>query len=180
MRRFKKNSGEQSGRRFRKDNREENEVKGNPTALTQSRVLDYLEERFGLDKSLFKDYSFYLGVKERLYLGPRSDQADMNGMRVATIGLMVARADENIKPTTNLLQVFGKKITKSVIPLTCPKAIRFVSGEDLILERSEIGPVIDGYVLLKYLNSPLGCGHLKDGSVKNMLPKAKRMKLKFI
>ncbi len=173
-------TGEQSGRRFRKGEREEGELKGNPTTLTQSRVLDYLEQRFGLDKSLFLEYSFYLGVKDRLYLGPRSDRADMNGMRVATVGLMVARADEHIKPTTNLLQVFGRRIAKSVIDLDKEKAGKFVSGEDIILTPSEIGLVSEGYVLLRYLGIPLGCGHLKDRAIKNMLPKAKRLKLRFI
>jgi NOL1/NOP2/fmu family ribosome biogenesis protein len=38
----------------------------------------------------------------------------------------------------------------------------------------------DGYVLLVHRDQPLGCGLLRGDSIRNMLPKAKRLELKFI
>jgi NOL1/NOP2/fmu family ribosome biogenesis protein len=141
----------------------------------QKDVLNYLELRFGLGEDVFKDHRFYLASKERLYLGPKFVPDDR---KIATLGILVARASSSIKPTTNLFQLFGDRITRNFIMLDRAQAIAFAKGEDLRMQEAQ--GASDGYVLLKYEDIPLGCGLLKSGAIKNMLPKAKRLEIRFL
>ncbi|MFH1785171.1 MAG: hypothetical protein ABH842_01965 [Candidatus Micrarchaeota archaeon] len=134
----------------------------------------YLFSRFGIERILFDNFQLYLGSKGKIYLGPKK-AVDLP--KVTTIGISIARMDNSIKPTTNMFQLFGNEISKNFIELTKEQAIDYVNGSDLILNNSGLE---DGYILLKYKNKSLGCGLLKNNSVKNMLPKAKRMKLNYL
>lgn len=138
----------------------------------QSEVLGYLERRFGLAPENFKEHRFYLASRERLYLGPKRVPDDR---RIATLGILVARASSSIKPTTNLFQLFGDRITRNFLALDAKQAAAFARGEDLQI--GDTGGATDGYVLLRYLDIPLGCGLLRGKGVKNMLPKAKRLEV---
>jgi len=145
-----------------------------PPDKLKDAVLEYLDERFGLGPELFSDFGFYLASKGRVYLGPKQS---IPKPRIVTIGLLVARVSDAIKPTTNLLQAFGRHVKKNSIPLTKEQTVSYARGEDI---RPESGDVTDGYVLLTSDGHPLGCGLLKDGTIKNMLPKAKRTELKYL
>jgi len=141
------------------------------------KIFEYLEERFGLERDLFKGYRMYLASKGRIYLGPRSFP-DMP--KIATIGLLIARVNGSVKPSTNLLQVMGHHVKKNDVELTREQAIAYANGQDIKLEPRQLSSLKDGYILLRYLSAPLGCGLLQLGGVKNMLPKAKRLALRFI
>lgn len=145
-----------------------------PPDQLKAAVLDYLEGRFGLDPELFSGSGFYLASKGRVYLGP---QQSIPKPRIVTIGLLVARVGENIKPTTNLLQAFGRHVKKNSIALSREQTLAYARGEDI---SPDAGDATEGYVLLSYEGHPLGCGLLKDGTIKNMLPKAKRTELKYL
>ena len=119
-------------------------------------VLRYLEERFGMPSSLFMDYGLYLGPRGRVFLGPKSVPVSA---KIVTIGLLVARADSTVKPTTNLLQAFGAHVLRNSVDLTEGQARSFIKGEDLLL--AEAGSATDGYILARYLGYPLGCGLLR-------------------
>lgn len=142
-----------------------------------SDVLEYLEKRFGLDRSIFAEHSFYIASKGRIYLGPKHA---IGSPRIVTLGLLIARADGSIKPTTNLLQIFGRSVTRNALNLEKGQAIAYAKGEDIKVDKTQHADVSDGYVLLKYGNHPLGCGLIKSGVIKNMLPKAKRLEIKFL
>ena len=88
---------------------------------------------------------------------------------------MVARIHGTVKPSTNLLQMFGKLAKRNFLELSREDAIRFIRGEDLDSKEGD-----DGYVILKHKGIPLGCGLLKEGHIKNMVPKAKRLDVEFI
>ncbi len=136
------------------------------------KVLDYLEERFGIPRETYDDYGIYQGQKGRVYLGPKNL---IQKPEVSSVGMLMARIDKSIKPTTNFLQLFGDRAERNIIGLSKEQAIAYIKGEDLKAEKGS-----DGYVILKYGSSVLGCGFLKGGSVLNMLPKAKRQNVKFI
>ncbi|MBU0591769.1 hypothetical protein KKF81_06825 [Candidatus Micrarchaeota archaeon] len=137
-------------------------------------ILDYFEGRFGINKSYFEGFGFYLASKGRVFLGPTS----IGNLKFVSVGLLVVRISRVIKPTTNILQIFGKYANQNIIMLTKKQAEDYVFGMDLKID--DYASVTDGYVILKYANSSLGCGFLKNNVVKNMLPKAKRLELKFI
>ncbi|MEW6748904.1 MAG: hypothetical protein AB1295_04320 [Candidatus Micrarchaeota archaeon] len=160
-----------------------------PPDKLKDAVLEYLEERFGLGPEVFKDFGFYLASKGRVYLGPRRA---IDRPKVVTVGLLIARAGDSIKPTTNLLQAFGRQVKKNEIRLSREQTLSYVRGEDIRMAGpgssaspqtvSGLGSPVsgDGYVLLTYEGYPLGCGLLKAGTIKNMLPKAKRLELKYL
>ncbi len=141
----------------------------------QRMILEYLEERFGFDPQIFSGYAFYAGAKGRVYLGPSA--LPLAGKAISS-GILIARTDPGkVKPTTNLLQLFGHHVKKNFIDLDRAKAASFVNGEDIEMRESAAD---DGYVLLRYAAMPLGCGLLKNSMVKNMIPKAKRVAVKFL
>lgn len=144
----------------------------------QKEVLEYLDSRFGLNKILFENFGLYLGTKGKIYLGPRHL---VDKLKIVTLGIMIARADNGIKPTTNLFQIFGNYVTKNYVGLNREQTITYVKGEDMNLGADvSLDNASDGYVLLKYNKIPLGCGFLKGKALRNMMPKAKRLGLKFI
>lgn len=140
-------------------------------------VTEYLETRFGLGAEDLSGYSFYLSSKGRVYLGPK---AAIDKPKIVTIGLLAARVSNAVKPSTNLLQVFGRRIQKNFIQLSRAQAVSYARGEDLALSPGQADACTQGYVLLKYGEYPLGCGQLQGRFIKTMLPKAKRLELKFL
>lgn len=146
-------------------------------AKVKGDVIHYLEARFGMPPSLVEGYSLYLGPKNRVYLGP---SAVPPGLKIVSPGLLIARADSGIKPSTNLFQLFGAHVTRNILILSKGQAVAFVRGEDLSLKGKENETVSDGYVLARYIDYNLGCGLLKNGMLKNTVPKAKRLELKLM
>jgi NOL1/NOP2/fmu family ribosome biogenesis protein len=143
----------------------------------KNNTLRYLEERFGLQGALFDGYSLYLGPKCRVYLGPAKVPP---GLRIASPGLLISRADGGIKPSTNLFQLLGNNVNKNIVSLSQANTKLFVQGSDLVVSETERGTASDGYVLVRYLDYNLGCALLKSNTLKNMVPKAKRLVLEFI
>ncbi len=140
-------------------------------------TLEYLERRFDLPATLFDDFEFYASANGRIILGPKEIDSVLNP---DAAGLLIARIGNTVKPSTNLLQAFGGNIKRNALQLGREQAARYIKGLDLDATPEEIGETTDGYVLVKHLNFPLGCGLLQAGHVKNMLPKAKRIDIKFL
>jgi NOL1/NOP2/fmu family ribosome biogenesis protein len=173
VRRSRKDFEDDHGENDRTDHRERRK-EISPEKL-KPMVLDYLDKRFGLGEDVFSGYGFYLASKGRVYLGPKRT---IDKPRVVTVGLLIARVTDTVKPTTNLLQAFGPLVKKNIVTLDREPAVRFCKGEDLMFKEQPPGAIGDGYILLTYENNPLGCGHLKGKIMKNMLPKAKRLDIK--
>lgn len=143
----------------------------------QEQVLNYFEERFGIQRQLLESFSFYSASKGRIFLGPNNL---IDKPKPVTGGILIARISLHIKPTTIFLQFFGKDVTKNVIKLNKERTVRFIKGENLDLSDNEIQDATNGYVLVTYLDFPLGCGLLKGNQVRNMIPKPKLLELAFL
>ncbi len=143
----------------------------------QSIVLNYLHERFGLHHSKFENFGFYMASKGRLYLGPKKLPV---GPEIVSVGLLIGRLHQAVKPSTNLLQLFGSQVSKNFVEFQKEQVISYAKGEDVRLIEGQMTNSSPGYVLLKYGKTSLGCGLLQVGVVKNMLPKAKRLELKYL
>ncbi len=135
-------------------------------------VLKYFEERFGIPESLFDEFGIYAGPKGRVYLGPKKLPGKPD---IVSPGLLIARAESAVKPTTNFLQLFGKHATKNIISLSKEQAVSYAKGEDLRISSEN-----DGYIIAEYSGNFLGCGMLKSGILINQIPKAKRQLVKYI
>jgi NOL1/NOP2/fmu family ribosome biogenesis protein len=143
----------------------------------QEKVLNYFEYRFGIPRQLFEDFSFYSASKGRVYIGPKNL---IEKPKPVTGGILVARISRHIKPTTNFFQFFGKNATKNMIELNKEHTISLIQGENLDLNYNEVQDASNGYVLITYLDFPIGCGLLKDNHLRNMIPRPKLLDLEFL
>ena len=135
-------------------------------------IINYCEERFGISSTIFNNYNWYIGSKNRIYIGPE----EIKRIRPESIGLCIFRLDKTPKPTTNFIQLFGKRITKNFIILNKKDTLDFCNGSDLEIE-TDIEP---GFVSIKYENISLGCGHWNGMMLKNQIPKSKFCKINFL
>ena len=140
-------------------------------------TLEYLESRFGIDSSVFSKAKFYLGSRSRLYMINESVEV---AQFAVTAGLLVARVPKFVKPSTNFLQAYENSITRSKVQIDRIQAQEYISGKDLILESDAKETPLNGYVAVFYDTYCLGCGFLKNGAVKNVLPKEKHLNLKYL
>ena len=139
-----------------------------------SRVLEYFSKRFGISSVVFAPWVFYSGPRGRVFLGPPSTLAT----EIAdSCGVLIARVQKTVKPSTNFFQYFGRYVTHNIITLNREQTNYFCCGEDIDLDKSKIGEVKRGFVMVTFNELPLGCGLLKDGRLENQLPKKYRMKL---
>lgn len=143
----------------------------------REQVLDYLELRFGLAKTNFDEYGFYAGPKGRVIVGPKLID---DRIEPATAGLLIARVHKSVKPTTNLLQIFGSLVKRNIITLSRAQTLKYLQGLDIRPGAEDAIDATNGYVLLKYDQYSLGCGLYQDDQVKNMLPRAKRIQLEHL
>ena len=139
-------------------------------------ILSGLEERFGLGQSLFEHFLFFEATKGRVFITSKIPHEAL-GYYIQTLGQLFCRLDATVKPSTNMIQIFGKHATKNVLELEKTDAQKAITGFDLEIKESNCS---DGYVILKYKNFFLGCGLLKNGQVKNMIPKAKRIRVDLL
>ncbi len=94
----------------------------------------------------------------------------MRDFNIESRGLLFGRffkKQDKFKPTTNLLQVFGKHASKNVVEIDEGEKEKYIRGFDLEKEIEE------GYVILKCKKDILGCGLYRDKRIKNQIPKAK-------
>jgi len=138
-------------------------------------ILAYFEERFGIAKKEFEGFRLYADRKGRVMLGPKGIPLDDKAI---SVGMQIARVGNDMKPSTNFLQLFGRHATKNSISLTKEQTHAYLMGEDV--QPSGKVDATDGYVLLKYLDYPLACGLLKNKTIKNVLPKPRRMDAKHL
>jgi len=143
----------------------------------QEKILIYFEERFGIQRQLFEDFRFYSASKGRIYIGPKNL---IEKPKPVTGGILIARISRDIKPTTIFLQLFGKNATKNKIRLNKEHTIRFIQGENLDLTNNKVQDASNGYVLITYLDFPVGCGLLKGHHIRNVIPRPKLLDLEFL
>ncbi len=146
------------------------------TDFTREDVLNYLLDRFGIEKATLGNFSMFSTEKGKIFLGPKHILCSEFAV---SIGLLCFRSDYAIKPTTNLLQIIGKNAKRNLVDLTKEQTQNYLCGNDLVLSLSQLSNCTDGYILLKYDGFSLGCGLLKKDQLKNTLPKAKRLDIKF-
>jgi NOL1/NOP2/fmu family ribosome biogenesis protein len=131
-----------------------------------------MEERFGIPKKIFSDYSLILKGEKIWIVSKSITEKDLSGFKVEGIGLLFARyfnRQKKFKPTTNTLQVFGKYATKNIVELNEEEKNQYIKGYNLKKELS----LEEGYVIIKSGKSILGCGLYREGEIKNQIPKAR-------
>jgi len=138
----------------------------------KTQIFDYCKERFDISKKIFDNYNWYLGSKNRIFIGPDK----IERINPESIGICVFRLNKTPKPTTNFLQLFGNQIYKNVIELNKKQTTDYCNGLNLEPE-TDVKP---GFVIVKYKKNTLGCGHWNGNLLKNQIPKSRFCKINYL
>jgi NOL1/NOP2/fmu family ribosome biogenesis protein len=148
------------------------------TGRGRRKVLDYLEERFGIDKNIFNDYVFVKKGKKIWITNNDVVSRKYKDIPIESIGMVFIRLQKNgMKITTSTAQIFGKHAKKNVIQLSKTQAHDVLQGFNLqnIQTNAE-----DGYVIMKYSDYVLGIGLKRGSFIMNMIPKARIIRIESI
>ena len=140
------------------------------TEKQRKELESYFEEHFGISPSVFDGWSWYEGDKGRIFLGP----AGVPAVRIAGIGLPACRIGRTIKPSAAILQLLGSHISENALSLTTNDARHYINGESLTVRANE------GVAAVFYRSVCLGSGTVRQGMLKPLLPKARRMHVELL
>jgi NOL1/NOP2/fmu family ribosome biogenesis protein len=131
-------------------------------------VLDYFEQRFGINRSVFHEYQWW---KDAHGYGVISGSVHLDGMasmKANKVGMVVLhRIKQYLKPTTSAVQTFGHKAEKNVLEVG-----RSVLRDLLTNRTMDMTCASDeGYVILRHEGIILGCGLALKDRLMHQLPR---------
>ncbi len=142
---------------------------------TRREILDWWEERFGIEPATFEGYSFWEKGKGKVWIL----RGDLDTpVRIEALGMTFLRTRQrHWKPTTNAVQRFGRQATKNVIELDDEQAKRFVRGDDQELDWGGDW----GYLVVSHGIAggpePLGVGLYLHDELQSLVPKGRQRDL---
>jgi NOL1/NOP2/fmu family ribosome biogenesis protein len=146
---------------------------------SRQEVLDWFEERFGIDPDVLEGYSFWEKGAGKVWIfnGEASDPS-----RVEAIGMTLLRTrQEHWKPTSRAATRFGRHATRNVVELDPEQAARFAAGEDQALPEWE-GDW--GYLIATHEiageAAPIGVGLYLHDELRSVVPKGSRADLPVV
>ncbi len=133
------------------------------------RILAYMEERFGIPPAVFEDYLVFRRKNTWRMLKKSKHMDKAAQLKVEAAGIKAFHRIRNfIKPTTRLIQMFGRHAVKSRITLTKHALDSLVRGERLPVEAH----TENGYIILFFRGHALGLGLLVNGALQSQIPKS--------
>jgi NOL1/NOP2/fmu family ribosome biogenesis protein len=130
--------------------------------------LSFLEDRFGIVKAVFDDFLLLKKNKSWWLLRQSKDIRQASLLKVSTVGLKAFQIiGQYIKPTTRLIQIFGRHAKRAVFEVQPEDIKKMAMGmqfhTNVVLD--------DGYVILSFMGVIIGLGLLIDGSVSSQMPR---------
>lgn len=150
----------------------ERTVSGRPT---RDAVLEWWDDRFGVPREAFAEYTFWEKGSGKLWAFAGSVPSPIS---IEALGITFLRVrQEHWKPTTDAVQRFGSHATKNVIDLDDPQARAFVAGEDQALPWDGDW----GYLIVTHdiadESEPLGVGLYVYDELRSQIPKGRRREI---
>jgi NOL1/NOP2/fmu family ribosome biogenesis protein len=142
---------------------------------TRAEVLEWWEERFGVDPDVFEAYTFWErgGGKVWALRGDEPTPVDIEGLGIT----FLRTRQEHWKPTLSAVQRFGHHATENVIHLSREQATEFLAGRDQELDWDGDW----GYLVVTDdvagEPDPLGVGLYVYGELRSQVPKGRRREL---
>jgi NOL1/NOP2/fmu family ribosome biogenesis protein len=131
-------------------------------------LLSYLEERFGILKSLFDEYLFFKKSKSWWILKYSPLVTSISHLKVWRVGLKAFQeVGRFVKPTTRMIQIFGRRADRALMDISENDLKKLAAGEFIPADM----PVDNGYIILAMEGGVLGLGLLIDGFVRSQIPK---------
>jgi NOL1/NOP2/fmu family ribosome biogenesis protein len=130
-------------------------------------LLAYMDERFGIPVSHFDEYLLFKGRQSWSLLRKHPAVTDAVGLKVMRAGLKAFRkVGAFMKPTTRMVQLFGRGAVRARIELDEDALARLMAGERL---KSELG-IDNGYVILSLEGDRiLGLGLYINGETRSQI-----------
>jgi NOL1/NOP2/fmu family ribosome biogenesis protein len=142
---------------------------------TRAEVVEWWDERFGIDPAIFEDYSFWERGSGKVWIlqGEEPTPVDIEGL-----GMTFLRTrQEHWKPTLSAVQRFGEHASENVTHLDDDQAATFMTGEDQELDWDGDW----GYLVVTHdvagEPEPLGVGLFVYGELRSQVPKGRRRDL---
>jgi NOL1/NOP2/fmu family ribosome biogenesis protein len=132
------------------------------------RILSDLEKRFGIRERLFENYFLLKGKRSWWLLKKFTEPTFASRLKVARAGLRAfQKVGPYVKPTTRMIQIFGREATKGKVELDENQLSRLLAGEALSIDLD----IEAGYVIL-FLGADniLGMGLFTEGLVRSQIP----------
>ncbi len=143
---------------------------------TRRAVLDWWDERFGVDPEVFESYTFWErgAGKVWVFAGTAASPVAVEGLGMA----FLRTRREHWKPTLEAVQRFGEHASCNVLDLSREAAATFLAGED-----QAVGWDGDwGYLVVTHdlagETEPLGVGLYVYGELRSQVPKGRRRDLR--
>lgn len=142
---------------------------------SRASVLDYFEQRFGLEPTVFEGHTFWEKGAGSVWI-VAGDPPDP--IEVEALGLRLLRTGgRHWKPTTDGAQRFGTDASRNVIELDRGAASRFVAGTDQAIDWDGEWGYLIAATEIGGEPVPLGVGLYIDGELASNVPKARRIEL---
>ena len=133
-------------------------------------VIVYFETRFGVPPSFFSVFSFE-ERKGEIWATTAPCSSDLSTLRPSCLRIM-RRMPHAFKPTSLFLRVLNTRITASRIEIERLDLLRHL----LLGQTSDIS-LTDGFVAISFRGDLLGCGVVKNGRLRALIPVQKRKEL---
>ncbi|MFT4250078.1 MAG: methyltransferase RsmF C-terminal domain-like protein [Candidatus Woesearchaeota archaeon] len=129
-----------------------------------------LQETYGYSGST--EYAIYLGGDDKYYVVSSDiDKVDFVALGVRQGGLYVAsKIRDELRLTMDGAMLFGPSCSGCFVEVNESEKNAWMRGEEL-----ETNIVEARYVLIKYKNKILGCGHAANNSIKPYISKGRRI-----
>lgn len=132
-------------------------------------IRSWLDAHFGVGD--LPDIRFWVREDSQTIWAVAPAMAPPAGVPLQSLGIKAfRRAPPRGKPTSTFIALFGRRATRNVVDLDAAQTQAFVSGEQLTAAH---GLALDGhgYQVVRAPWGVLGCGELRGGVLKSLLPK---------
>jgi NOL1/NOP2/fmu family ribosome biogenesis protein len=127
-----------------------------------------VKERFGIHPEVFKNYVWFRRQNTWWMVRSSPFLENAGALKISFAGLRAfTKIGQFIKPSTRMIQVFGKNATKSRLQIEKEDLMRLLRGETLHIESEQE----NGYLVLSYEGDILGLGLLLKPLVHSQLPR---------
>jgi len=132
-------------------------------------LLGYLEHRFGISQIRFADYLLLRQKRSWFLIRDSAVLPAFSRLKPAQAGIKAFRqVGDFIKPSTRIIQGFGRWASRSVLHLDRPQLRALWRGEKIPMDLS----IDSGYVILVIgAHDILGLGLYVNGRVSSQLPR---------
>ena len=131
-------------------------------------LLSGLDHRFGIPENVFDDYLLF-NKKSAWWILNQSDHiVSVSSLKIWKAGFKAfQKIGSFFKPSTRIIQQFGKYASRSVIEIDNEAIDIFMNGKALPVDVK----LENGYVILSLRGIIAGLGLLIDGSIRSQIPK---------